>query len=109
MKKIILSLSFAAFLFLAIAPVFADVTIDNPLAVSTVPELINKIIDIIFTLSLWVAPLLIIVAGVMFVTATGNPTQIKNAQSLILWTLIGLVVIILAKGIITLFRSAFGI
>ena len=83
------------------------VAIDNPLQVNTVVGLINIIIDIIFNFSLWVAPLMIIVAGFYFVTAAGNPNQINTAKQLILWTLIGLVIVFLARGIVGLLISFF--
>src|SRR3989344_810480 len=85
------------------------VDLENPIKAGTIPELIYLIVKIIFNLALWIAPLMIIIAGFYFVTAGGNPTQINNAKQLIMWTLIGLAVTFLARGIIEFFQDVFEI
>ncbi len=86
------------------------IEIENPLGYDTFIELINKIIDFIFYISFFgIGPLMIIIAGFYFVTATGDPKKIDTAKKMILWTLIGLLVVISAKGLIALFREIFGI
>jgi len=50
---------------------------------------------------------MIIVAGFYFITATGDPAKIDTAKKIILWTLIGLLVVISAKGLIALFKEIF--
>lgn len=86
------------------------VTIDNPLGPgATFWSLVDKIINFIFTLAIPISAIMIIVAGYRFVTAMGDPAKITTAKQMILWTLIGLLVIISAKGIIALFGQIFGI
>ncbi len=96
-------------LIIILAPLTVEgVTIDNPLEeTDTFAELIDAIINIIFTLALAIAPIMFIVAGFYFVTAAGEPEKINTAKKMILWTLIGLLVVISAKGIIALFREIF--
>ncbi len=83
------------------------VTIDNPLRYQDFPTLINKIIDVIFSLALVVAPVVIIIAGFFYITAVGDPAKIQTAKQIILYTVIGLVIVISAKGIIELFQTIF--
>ncbi len=85
------------------------VTIDNPLAANSFAELIDAIINIIFYLAMLIAPIMIIVAGFYFVTAAGEPEKINIAKKMILWTLIGLLVVMSAKGFIMLFGEIFGV
>jgi hypothetical protein len=83
----------------------AATTFQNPLQWSTFPQLLDVIINIIFTISLAIAPILFILAGFYFVTAAGKSEQIETAKKMILWTIIGLIVIICSKGIIALFNQ----
>jgi len=95
------------FLFL---PLFAEgaITIDNPLKAKNFTELLDAIINFIFYLALGIAPIMILVSGFYFVTATGDPEKIMTAKKIILWTLIGLLIVFSAKGLIKLFRDIFG-
>ena len=83
------------------------IEIPNPLKANTFQELILTIVNIVFMLALAIAPLMIIVAGFYFVTAAQNPNQINTAKQIILWTLIGLMIVFCAKGIINLFAAMF--
>ena len=85
------------------------VTIDNPLAADSFADLIDAIIDIIFYLAIFVAPIMIIVAGFYFITAAGEPEKINIAKKMILWTFIGLLIVFLAKGLIVFFAEMFGV
>lgn len=105
---LVLSIALFTISFFALPVLAADpIILGNPLEADTLVEFIDIIINIIFTLSLWIMPLLIVLAGILFVTAVGNPSQIQKAQNLLLWTIIGFVVILSAKGVITLFKTAF--
>ena len=80
----------------------------NPLDTDTFEELINNIINFIFIFALAFAPLMFIVAGFYFITAAGDPEKIKTAKTIIWYTLIGLVIVLLAKGIIKVIEQIFG-
>ena len=81
------------------------ITLPNPLTTDTIQGLITIIIDILWTLSLFIAPIMIIVAGFYFLTAAGDPKKVIVAKEIILWTLIGFIIIAAANGIIDLFQS----
>ena len=81
------------------------VTIENPLKAKTFGGLIDNLITFIFWIALALFPLMIVIAGIYFVTAAGNPEQIEKAKSIILYTLIGFIVILVAKGFIELLKQ----
>ncbi len=81
------------------------VKIENPLEAESFEELVDNIINFIFIIGFAIAPIMILIAGFMFVTGGGNPEQIKTAKNIILWTVIGLVIILCAKGIIALINN----
>ena len=47
------------------------------------------------------AIIILTVAGIYYVTAAGDPGKIKGARDAILYTLVGLLIVVLAKAIIT--------
>jgi len=83
------------------------IEIPNPLGSQSFSDLINAIIGVIFRLSLWIAPIMFIIAGFFFITAAGEPTKIETAKKMVLWTLIGLLVVFSSYAIINLFRQIF--
>jgi len=42
-------------------------------------------------------------------TAGGNPANIKKAQAIIIWTAVGLLVVLLAKGLISVIKAVIGV
>lgn len=81
----------------------------NPLQACDFQEIINAVINFIFYIALAVAPLLIIYAGILFVTAGVKPEQVGTAKNIIIYTLIGLAVIFLAKGLYAIIEQVLGV
>jgi len=108
MKKYLLA--FFLSLLLVFTPLFflwAAVTIPNPLTSGSFEALIANVIGIIFKLALLIAPVMLIIAGIMFMTAAGDPAKIQNAQNLAKWVIIGLLIAILARSIVGLLETTF--
>ncbi len=76
-----------------------SVSLPNPLEANSFEELIDSVINIIFYLALLLAPLMVIVAGFLFVTAAGDPNRVTAAKRIILWTAVGFLIVLLSKGI----------
>jgi hypothetical protein len=77
----------------------------NPLACNTIPECIEKIISFILWIAGAILPIIIIIAGFLFLTSGGDPEKVRTAKRMIFWAVIGLAIISLAKGIISLIES----
>ncbi len=90
-------------------PLFIEgqITIRNPLAYDSFEGLINALINFVFTLALAISPIMIIIAGFHYVTSEGKPDKIELAKKIILYTLIGLLIIISARGLIGVFDYIF--
>lgn len=84
-----------------------QICIPNPLKACSLSHLVEMIAILIFNIALVVAPVMIIVGGFFFVTAAGNPEGIKTGKAIVLWTIIGFSVILLARGIISFFIKIF--
>ncbi len=81
------------------------IVIENPLEAETLEELIGNIIEFLRNIGLAIAPVLLIVAGFFFVTALGDPQKIQTAKNIILYTLIGLAILIVADVLVDVIRD----
>ena len=83
------------------------VCIENPIKAETFEELINAIIDFLWMFGIAVVPMVIIIAGYFFITSAGDPAKVSQAKKMVLYALIGLLIIGMAKGIVTLIQEVF--
>ena len=71
----------------------------------------KKIVKPTINIILWVvgvsAVIVIIVAGLKYVTSAGNPSAISSAKTTILYAVIGLVIAILAYAIVNFVLNSF--
>jgi hypothetical protein len=79
-------------------------TFFNPIDAESVPQLITRIIRILFILTGLIAVIVIIIAGFRMVIDSGNETQLKKAKAAITWAIIGLIVSILAFSIVAIIQ-----
>lgn len=80
----------------------------NPLQAKGLFDVITPILNFLFNIALVLAPLMIVVAGILFVTATGDPAKISRAKQMLIWTGVGFGIILLAKGLIAVLRAIIG-
>jgi len=80
----------------------------NPLKATTLWEAINALINFLVLLAFAVAPILIIYAAFLILTAAGKAEQINKAKTIIFLTLIALAIILLAKGLPSIIKGAVG-
>jgi len=107
MKKI---LSFLILLSLILPPfVLADVVIENPLNASNFEEIVNNIINFLFTLAIALVPLMILIGAFYIMTAGGDTNRVTTGKNIILYALIGFVIILLAKGIVGVIEQILGV
>jgi len=86
-----------------------QICIENPLCAESFEDLLNAIVNFIFWVALAVAPMMIMIAAFFLLTAAGNPQRVDKAKQIILWTVIGLAIILLAKGLISVLRQIIGV
>ena len=105
MKKIILILFFLGLILPELA--LGQTVIQNPFVHDTFPELINAIIGILFWIATLIAPVMILVGAFYFLTAGGNPQGVETGKKIILYTIIGFIIIMMASGIVALLEHVF--
>jgi len=85
------------------------IAIENPLTATSFERIIDGILDFIFKIGIVLAPLMIIIGGLLFVTAAGNLEQVERAKKLIIWTGIGFIIILLSKGLLAIIEQLLGV
>ena len=77
----------------------------NPLQSKTIEEFLLKIIDVILVFALPFIILYIMYAGYLFVTARGDTGQIETARTALLWSVVGGVIVLGARLIISVIQG----
>ncbi len=81
--------------------------ITNPLkgGVTDFTSLIKIIAQWIFNLAIPIAVAMIVYAGILFLTAQGEPAKITKAKDVLKYAVIGLAIILIGSGFVTLIQS----
>ncbi|PIP22997.1 MAG: hypothetical protein COX37_00980 [Candidatus Nealsonbacteria bacterium CG23_combo_of_CG06-09_8_20_14_all_39_17] len=74
----------------------------------TLIEFVNKIIDVVFTLAVVLMPLMVIVGASMMMLQGMSEDNIKKGKMIIRFSMIGFVIILLAKGIVAMVKQIIG-
>lgn len=76
-------------------------------SVQDVAIVIGNIARVLIAISGSLAIIVLLVAAIYYITAMGEPARIKKAKEIIIQTVIGLVIIILAYALITFIAGEF--
>lgn len=76
---------------------------------NNIVELITAVIDFIFYVTLPITGIMILVAAFFFITAAGEPEKINAAKKLIIYAVIGLFIVFLAKAFVITFTAIIGV
>ena len=78
---------------------------ENPLESKDFTELAESIIEWIVNIGILIAVFMIIYSGILFMISRGNDEDITKAKKALMWSLIGLAILIMGKTWITLIES----
>ena len=108
MKKILALLFFFAIMLIGAQGALAQVIdIPNPLGPegSTIPGLVDKIAGWLLNIGLAVSTIVILWAALVFMTSGGNKDRVTRARQTLWYAIIGIVVLLLAKGVTLLIQN----
>jgi len=80
----------------------------NPVKYCGIEDIIDKITELIFNLSLIIAPTMMVIGAFLFTTSAGSVEQIDKAKKLMIAAAIGFVITLLAKAITDMILSSIG-
>ncbi len=81
------------------------ITFENPLVYDEFSDLVDGIVDFIFTIAIVIVPLAIVIGAFFLLISGGDTKKIKIGKDIILYSLIGLVIVLFAKGLISMIES----
>ncbi len=84
------------------------ITLKNILKFDTFEELVDSIIALLFYVGIILAPVFILLGAFYFLTSGGNPNKVQTGQRIILYTVIGLAVIMLSRALMSLIEMTVG-
>lgn len=80
-----------------------------PFAIESFTGLFDKILLWLIRIAVPVGVLMIVFSGILMVTSSGKPEQVNKAKTIFKYAIIGLVIIFIGKGFITLLESILNI
>jgi Type IV secretion system pilin len=84
-----------------------DLKLFNPLkADQTIPQLISRIFTALVYLAAFIAPIFIIYGAFQMLTSAGNAEKFGTGKKTILYTVLGFLVVLGAKGIVEVVKTA---
>jgi hypothetical protein len=85
----------------------AQIEIQNPLKARTFEDLVIAIATFLWNIALGIAPIMVIIAGFLFVTGGGDPAKLQRAKQILLYTVIGIVIIGISRGLLVVLKNFF--
>lgn len=81
----------------------------NPLKFDTFGEILKAIADFLLIVGVPLAVLFIVWGAFLLLTSGGNENRISSGKKSIFWAVIGLIVILMAKGITVIIEDILGV
>jgi hypothetical protein len=77
----------------------------NPLTSTSILFVLDKVFNFLFDIAIVIAPIVITIAGFQMLFAAGNTEKIGKARKTITYAVIGLIIVVIGKGLILLLFS----
>lgn len=101
MKKYYLLTLLIVSIVMVMPSLVAAIDFPNPLDYDTFEELIDAIVNFLFTIALVVAPVMVLIGAFTLMTAAGDPIKVKKANNIFIYTAIGLIIVMMGKGLVS--------
>ncbi|MEK7501078.1 MAG: pilin [Patescibacteria group bacterium] len=75
--------------------------IADPINAGSVQEIADRIINFLLLLAAPIAVVMTIYAGYLFMTARDNQDQVKKARTTLLYVIIGVIILVLSKAVVS--------
>ena len=70
------------------------ICIENPLKYKTIDDIVKAITGSLKTIAIFIGFLMVIVSGIQIMTAAGSEEQVKKGKKTLMWTIIGVAIVI---------------
>lgn len=79
----------------------------NPIGCEDFKCVAERIIDLLIMIAAPLTAILVLIGGFQMITAAGDPAKFGTGKKTILYSAIGFVIVLLAKGVVTLIKNVF--
>ena len=80
-------------------------SLSNPIGYSTITDFLADVLEVIIIFAIPIVIFFLIYAGFQYVTARGNPEQIKTASHALLFGVIGGVIILASTALLVIVKN----
>ena len=84
---------------------FVSFEIPNPIQATSLIDLAKAIGKFLLQIAIPIAVIIIIYAGILFLTSGGNQDRVKKARTALLYAVVGLAIILIGQGFFVLIKS----
>jgi len=84
------------------------VCVSSPLKYTKIEDIIDNIVNYVFYGAMIVAPLMIAIAAVILMTSAGDTNRVTLGKKIIIWSVVGFLIILASRGIISLILHIIG-
>jgi len=108
MKKIFNKIIFLTLFCFLIMPLFAQgngIPFKNPIEKNKIEEVIAAVVLWLYAIAFALVPMMILIGAFYILTAAGDPEKINTGKKIILWTIVGLGIVILSTGVSELIKN----
>jgi len=81
------------------------ITLENPIDAESFQILVTAILEVVVAIGTPIAILAIIYSGFLFVKAQGKPEALKTAREALIWTIVGVAVLLGARLLATVIQG----
>ncbi len=82
--------------------------LSNPLQADNFAELIEDIIEWLVSIGMVIAVVMIVYSGFLFMVSGGSEEKVTKAKRTLIWSLIGLAVLLVGRGWISIIQELLG-
>lgn len=101
----LLFLLFSGIILIVPRAVVLAVSIDNPLKAENFGELIDNIAKWLLNIGVPIGTIMVLWAAVLFMTSAGNDEKVTKAKKTLTWAVIGIAILIIARGVASLIKE----
>ena len=87
---------------------YAQTTVNNPLTSNTFTELIGKIAKPMTALGMAAATIAVVYGGWLYVSSGGNEQKINTAKQVLIWSVVGIFILLVAPNLPKIICGYFG-
>lgn len=79
--------------------------IENPISATDIFDLLNKILNFLFALSIFIVPVIVIYAAFLMLMGGGDPVKLQKGRMILFWTAIAFILILVSRGLPVVLRN----